>query len=157
MSTDREPPHAHEWAQFSYRLEGMAAVRAGEASIVLPPGRGVWIPLGTVHEVSCRGPAAYNALYVTTNARPFPTELKVLNVSPFLHALVEEFLTFATEYDEAGREGAVVALMLGEIDRAPWRRGRSGPAIRDWCGSARRYVWIWPTTATSTPGRRWWA
>ena len=114
-----DPPHAHEWAQFSYRLEGMAAIRAGHASIVLPPGRGVWIPPGTIHEVSCRGPAAYNALYVTTEARPFPQGLKVLEISPFLHALVEEFLTFEADYDEAGREGAVVALMLGEIDRAP--------------------------------------
>ena len=52
-----DPPHTHEWAQFSYRLEGMAAIRAGEAAVVLPPGRGVWIPPGTVHEVSCRGPA----------------------------------------------------------------------------------------------------
>lgn len=114
-----DPPHTHEWAQFSYRLEGMAAIRAGEAAIVLPPGRGVWIPPGTVHEVSCRGPAAYNALYVTTDARPFPEKLKVLDVSPFLHALVEEFLTFGADYDEAGREGTVVTLMLGEIERAP--------------------------------------
>ncbi len=100
-----DPPHTHEWAQFSYRLEGMAAIRAGEP--------------GMVHEVSCRGPAAYNALYVTTDARPFPEKLKVLDVSPFLHALVEEFLAFGADYDEAGREGTVVTLMLGEIDRAP--------------------------------------
>jgi hypothetical protein len=80
----------------------MAAVRAGAASIVLQLGRGVWIRPGTVHEVSCRGPAAYNAFYVTSTAQPFPTELKVLNVSPFPHALVEEFLTFETAYDEAG-------------------------------------------------------
>jgi AraC-like DNA-binding protein len=114
-----DPPHLHDRAQFSYRLEGMAAVRAGDASIVLPPGRGVWIPPGMVHEVSCRGPAAYNALYVTPQARPFPQGLRVLDVTPFLHALIEEFLTFDPAYDEDGREGAIVSLMLGEIERAP--------------------------------------
>lgn len=114
-----DPPHVHDRAQFSYRLEGMAAIRAGGEAIVLPPGRGVWIPPGVMHEVSCRGPAAYNALYVTTAARPLPQGLKVMEISPFLHALVEEFLTFPTGYDEDGREGDVVRLMLGEIARAP--------------------------------------
>ncbi len=114
-----DPPHVHDRAQFSYRLEGVAAIRAGGEAIVLPPGRGVWIPPGVVHEVSCRGLAAYNALYVTTAARPFPQELKVMEISPFLHALVEEFLTFPAAYDEEGREGDFARLMLGEIARAP--------------------------------------
>ncbi|NGM48957.1 AraC family transcriptional regulator [Caulobacter sp. 602-2] len=114
-----DPPHVHDRAQFSYRLEGVAAVRAGGSAILLPPGRGVWIPPGLTHEVSCRGPAAYNALYVTPKADPQPRDLKVIDVTPFLHALVEEFLTFEPAYDEAGREGQIVRLMLGEIDRAP--------------------------------------
>lgn len=114
-----DPPHVHDRAQFSYRLEGVAAVRAGDASIVLPPGRGVWIPAGLRHEVSCAGPAAYNVLYVTTAASPQPDGLRVLDISPFLHALVEEFLTFGPLYDETGREGEIVRLMLGEITRAP--------------------------------------
>ena len=114
-----DPPHVHDRAQFSYRLEGVAAVRAGDAAIVLPPGRGVWIPAGMRHEVSCRGPAAYNVLYVTTGADPQPDGLRVIDISPFLHALVEEFLTFDAGYDEAGREGDIVRLMLGEITRAP--------------------------------------
>lgn len=113
-----DPPHVHDRAQFSYRLEGVAAVRAGEAAIVLPPGRGVWIPAGMRHEVSCRGPAAYNVLYVTAHAAPQPDDLRMIDVSPFLHALVEEFLTFDARYDEAGREGDIVRLMLGEITRA---------------------------------------
>jgi AraC-like DNA-binding protein len=114
-----DPPHVHDRAQFSYRLEGVAAVRAGDAAIVLPPGRGVWIPAGMRHEVSCRGPAAYNVLYVTTQASPQPDDLRVIDISPFLHALVEEFLTFDARYDETGREGDIVRLMLGEITRAP--------------------------------------
>lgn len=114
-----DPPHAHDRAQFSYRLEGVAAVRAHHASIVLPPGRGVWIPPGMVHEVSCRGPAAYNVLYVTPQAVPYPEGLRVLDVGPLLHALIQEFLTFDTHYDVAGREGEIVRLMLGEIERAP--------------------------------------
>ena len=114
-----DPPHAHDRAQFSYRLEGVAAVRAEGTAIVLPPGRGVWIPAGMVHEVTCRGPAAYNVLYVSPAARPHPEGLRVLDVTPFLHALIQEFLTFDTLYDVEGREADVVRLMLGEIDRAP--------------------------------------
>jgi len=114
-----DPPHAHDRAQFSYRLEGVAAVRAEGAAIVLPPGRGVWIPAGMAHEVTCRGPAAYNVLYVTQQARPHPEGLRVLDVTPLLHALIQEFLTFDRLYDVDGREGEIVRLMLGEIDRAP--------------------------------------
>jgi AraC-like DNA-binding protein/mannose-6-phosphate isomerase-like protein (cupin superfamily) len=114
-----DPPHVHDRAQFSYRLEGVAAVRAGGEAIILPPGRGVWIPAGVRHEVSCRGPAAYNVLYVTTGAAPQPDGLRVIDIAPFLHALVEEFLTFEPLYDETGREGDIVRLILGEITRAP--------------------------------------
>jgi len=114
-----DPPHAHDRAQFSYRLEGVAAVRAGGEAIILPPGRGVWIPAGLRHEVSCRGPAAYNVLYVTTAAAPQPEGLRVIDITPFLHALVEEFLSLGAGYDEGGREGDIVRLMLGEITRAP--------------------------------------
>lgn len=125
-----DPPHAHDRAQFSYRLEGVAAVRAGDAAIVLPPGRGVWIPAGMRHEVSCRGPAAYNVLYVTVDAAPQPQDLRVIDISPFLHALVKEFLTFDARYDEAGREGEIVRLMLGEITRAP-PSTEAGPRLPD--------------------------
>ncbi|MFT4253518.1 MAG: helix-turn-helix transcriptional regulator [Caulobacter sp.] len=114
-----DPPHVHDRAQFSYRLEGVAAVRAGDEAIILRPGRGVWIPAGLRHEVSCRGPAAYNVLYVTVDAAPQPDGLRVIDITPFLHALVEEFLTFDAAYDEAGREGDIVRLILGEITRAP--------------------------------------
>jgi AraC-like DNA-binding protein len=123
-----DPPHIHDRAQFSYRLEGVAAVRAGDAAIILPPGRGVWIPAGVQHEVSCRGPAAYNVLYVTSEATPQPQALRVLDISPFLHALVEEFLTFDARYDEAGREGSIVRLMLGEVARAP-PAAEAGPRL----------------------------
>lgn len=114
-----DPPHRHDRAQFSYRLTGVAQIRAQDRCIILPPGRGVWIPAGVEHEVSCRGDAAYHALYAA-EAAPAPEDgVKVIEVTPFLHALFLEFLTFPAAYDEEGREGRVVDLLLQEIFRAP--------------------------------------
>lgn len=114
-----DPPHTHDRAQFSYRTVGVAAVRTPGRSIILPPGRGVWIPAGVPHEVSCRGRAAYNALYAATSATPRLPSVKVIEISPLLHALFETFLTFPNEYEEDGRQGVIVRLILDEIAEAP--------------------------------------
>lgn len=112
-----DPPHTHDRGQFSYRIEGFSVVNASGRHIFLPPGRGVWIPAGVVHEVTCRGPAAYNAFYVDRAASRQPETVRVIAVSPLLHALVECLL----DEDSArhrDRHELVAALILDEIARA---------------------------------------
>jgi AraC-like DNA-binding protein/mannose-6-phosphate isomerase-like protein (cupin superfamily) len=112
-----DPPHSHDRAQFSYRIEGYSIVQAGGRRIFLPPGRGVWIPAGVEHEVTCRGPAAYNAFYVDIEAIPQPAEVRVITISPLLHALVEALLE-ETETSSIVRRQSLSNLVLDEIGRA---------------------------------------
>lgn len=110
-----DPPHSHDRGQFSYRTEGFALVKAAGRAIFLAPGRGVWIPAGVVHEVTCRGAAAYNAFYVDGAVKPQPAEVRVIAVSPLLHALVEAMLMDA---QDVARQQRLSDLILDEVMRA---------------------------------------
>lgn len=112
-----DPPHTHDRGQFSYRIEGFSVVQAPGRSIFLPPGRGVWIPAGVVHEVTCRGPAAYNAFYVAPSAAPQPESVRVIAVSPLLHALVECLLNEEAPV-RTERHALMAQLVLDEIGQA---------------------------------------
>jgi len=112
-----DPPHTHDRGQFSYRIEGFSVVQTPGRSIFLPPGRGVWIPADVVHEVTCRGPAAYNAFYVDPLAASQPETVRVITVSPLLHALVECLLDEKPSA-QSERHALVVQLILDEIGQA---------------------------------------
>ncbi|HJP77820.1 MAG TPA: helix-turn-helix transcriptional regulator [Pseudonocardiaceae bacterium] len=43
------PWHQHPTHQLAWAASGVALVRIGERTWVLPPGRALWIPVGTVH------------------------------------------------------------------------------------------------------------
>lgn len=112
-----DPPHSHDRAQFSYRIQGYSVVQADGRRIFLPPGRGVWIPAGIEHEVTCRGPAAYNAFYVDPAATPQPKEVRVIAISPLLHAVTEALLEEAESTSTARRQ-RLSDIALDEIFRA---------------------------------------
>ena len=111
--------HSHERSQLSYALSGVMSVVTDDTTFVLPPNRAIWIPAGMRHQVSCRGPVALNILYVDPALERQANHCRVFDVSPLVRALIQEILTFDHAYDEAGREGRIVALLLEEIGRMP--------------------------------------
>src|SRR5688500_8316361 len=66
---DEYPPgytdlsHSHGRAQLLYASSGVMSVIVDTASFVIPPQRGLWIPAGTAHEVSCRGHVSIRTIY----------------------------------------------------------------------------------------------
>ena len=56
--------HCHGRAQLLYASSGVMSVVAGGASFVIPPLRAIWIPSGTLHEVSCRSAVSLRTLYI---------------------------------------------------------------------------------------------
>jgi AraC-like DNA-binding protein len=87
---------------------------------VVPPQRGVWIPPGIYHELHAVGHVSTRSLYIEPAATAgLPAQCQVLNVSPLLRALLMESVDVPLEYDEAGRDGAVMRLLLMELERAP--------------------------------------
>ena len=111
--------HSHARSQLSFALSGVMSVVTETSTFVLPPNRAIWVPADTTHQVSCRGPAHFNLLYIDPTIPGQPAKCRVFDVSPLVRALIDEVITFEHAYDEDGREGRIVALLLEEIARMP--------------------------------------
>lgn len=114
-----DPLHSHRHTQLLYASAGVMSVVTDTTSFVLPPQRALWLPAGTPHEVSCRGPVALRTLYIDPHADAGPGPCRVLEVTDFLRALILEVVSFPADYDTEGREGRIVGLLLEEIGRMP--------------------------------------
>jgi AraC-like DNA-binding protein len=116
----RDPRHTHERAQLLYASMGVMVVDTDAASFVVPPERAVWMPPGMPHEVLCRSAVSVRTLYIDSRARPdLPAHCKVFAVSTLLRELIIEATRIPVEYDEHGRDGRVMALLLDEITSTP--------------------------------------
>jgi AraC-like DNA-binding protein len=112
-----DPFHRHDHGQLSYATSGIMTVVTETSAYVLPAHRAIWLPPGLAHEVTCRGPVDLSVLYVDPSLPGQPRACHVFDASLLVQALVREVLTFAHAYDEVGREGRIVALLLEEIAR----------------------------------------
>lgn len=112
--------HSHARAQLLFASVGVMVIDTDGASFVVPPERAVWIPPRVAHEVTCRSAVSVRTLYVDTHARPdLPVHCKVFEVSTLLRELIIEATRIPIEYDEQGRDGRVMALLLDEITATP--------------------------------------
>ncbi len=115
------PLHSHPRAQLAYAIKGMFTLHTKEGAWLVPPNRAVWVPGGVEHEMHARGQAVSNrSLYIQPDASPdLPTECCVIEVSPLMRQLIAEAIYIPLLYDEAGRDGRVMRLILDEICAAP--------------------------------------
>jgi AraC-like DNA-binding protein len=109
--------HRHDHGQLSYATSGIMTVVTDTSAYVLPPNRAIWLPPAMPHEVTCRGPVDLNVLYIDPSLPGQPASCHVFDASMLVQALFREVLSFAHAYDEGGREGRIVALLLEEIAR----------------------------------------
>ncbi|MHB8530563.1 MAG: AraC family transcriptional regulator, partial [Caulobacteraceae bacterium] len=108
--------HHHKRGQLLYSIRGVVAITTDEASFVVPPQRAVWVPAGVDHEAYCRGHVSCRTLYIDTEVvEGLPEHCQVIEVPDLLRELIVEATRLPIEYDEAGREGRVIALILDEI------------------------------------------
>lgn len=115
-----DPRHSHKRAQLLYASAGVFSVTTDDASFVIPPQRAVWVPSGVAHEVHCRNHVSVRTLYIDPKAREdLVDSCRVLEVSDLLRELILEAIRLPIEYDEYGRDGRIMALILDEIARAP--------------------------------------
>ncbi|MGN6376200.1 MAG: helix-turn-helix domain-containing protein [Sphingomonas sp.] len=115
-----DPPHAHNHAQLLYASSGVMSVVVEAESFVIPPQRALWIPAGARHEVSCRGPVSIRTLYFGETLGDLAGNVcRVIEISDFLKALILEAVHFGRHYDEDGREGRIVRLLIDEVRAMP--------------------------------------
>ncbi|WP_035707412.1 AraC family transcriptional regulator [Niveispirillum irakense] len=112
--------HQHRRSQLLYAASGVMAVSTPHGAWVAPPERAVWIPGGTPHSVRMVGAVQTRSLLIEPDQCPSRGQTcQVVAVSPLLRQLMVASGDIPPAYDEQGRDGLVVKLLLAEIDRAP--------------------------------------
>jgi AraC-like DNA-binding protein len=114
------PRDRHPRGQLVYGITGVMTVKTPHGTWVVPPQRAVWVPPDTDHESRMYGAVAMRTLYVEPRAaRAMPDRCCVVAVSPLLRELILEATRLPAEYDERGREGRVMRLVLDELAASP--------------------------------------
>lgn len=112
------PAHAHRRAQLLYGATGVMQVATRDGNWVVPPQRAVWIPAGVRHEVRMLGVSTRSVYVEPGAARDGRQACEVIEVSPLLRQLLMDAVDMPADYDLAGRDGALAALLLHELERA---------------------------------------
>jgi AraC-like DNA-binding protein/mannose-6-phosphate isomerase-like protein (cupin superfamily) len=113
-------PHRHKRAQLVFAASGVMAVTTAGGVWVVPPNRGLWIPAGIEHSVRASTAVAMRTLYIRADAAAaLPRSVSVIAVAPLLRELILAATQLPILYDEAGREGRIIALVLDEIRSLP--------------------------------------
>jgi len=114
------PPHRHRRGQLLSSMTGTLVVATPNGTWVMPPQRGMWIPPATVHDVRAIGDVRLQSLYLEPGAAgDLPAGCQVVGISPFMRGLISEALPLPLLYDQAGREGALMALIRLELLNLP--------------------------------------
>lgn len=112
-------PHSHHWGQLSYPSHGVLDIRTDSAHYVALPQQAVWIPAGIRHGVLRSPYTELCSLYIRSDAAPWrDAQCRVIEVSPLLRELMQSFRQFPEHYDEQGREGRLVSVLLDTLEQA---------------------------------------
>ncbi|MGE8187747.1 AraC family transcriptional regulator [Pseudomonas sp. NPDC086278] len=111
------PFHTHRRAQLLYGATGVMQVRTHDGNWVVPPQRAVWIPAGVAHEVLMQG-VSTRSLYIEPDAVDLGARCQVISVSPLMRHLLMEAVEIPLTYEETGRDGVLIDLLLHEMTRS---------------------------------------
>ncbi|MHB8283507.1 MAG: AraC family transcriptional regulator [Caulobacteraceae bacterium] len=112
--------HTHGRGQLLHAARGVVAVSTPDGAWVAPPERAVWIPAGVPHAVRMVGTVSTRSVMILPEAAPgLGRRCRVLGVSPLLGLLLEQAAELPVEYDQVGRDGLVMRLLVAEIEQAP--------------------------------------
>lgn len=111
--------HTHRRGQFLHATSGVIAVSTPYGAWVSPPQRAVWIPPGMPHAVRMIGQVSTRSVMIDPALGELDLPCRVVGVSPLLNALLDDAATIPLDYEEAGRDGLVMQLIVAEIARAP--------------------------------------
>lgn len=117
---DRVPAHHHARAQLLHALSGVVTVNTAQGSWVVPPGRGVWLPAGVVHDLRIAGRVRMRTLFVDPAARSgLPGACRVADIGPLLRQLIVAAMDLPADYAPGGRDERVMELILDELRTLP--------------------------------------
>ena len=110
--------HSHVRAQLLHATRGVMEVRTEGRCWIVPPGRALWVPPGTLHETRMRGQVSLRTLYIRANSGPAdaPRTPGLVRISPLLRELVEYACAMPAQEEGADRARLTAALALLQLD-----------------------------------------
>ncbi len=103
--------HAHDAHQIVHALAGVMRVLADDGTWIVPPGRALWVPARTRHEIHCIGLLGMRTVYLDGDNPSFPAVVQVTGVSP----LMREIMVRVAEGAEPHQLPHLAALLVDEI------------------------------------------
>jgi AraC-like DNA-binding protein len=124
--------HSHPRAQFLYAESGTMRVATERGAWIVPPHRAIWFPPNYPHQTGTISALEMRTLYIRQDSCPkrAPVDPCVMHVSPLLRELVRRATAMPVEYDQQGRDGKIIALLLEELDWSPVHAAAM-PPLRD--------------------------
>lgn len=114
------PAHRHDRAQLIHTISGVMTVLSASGSWVVPPGRALWMPAATEHQIRIAGAVDMRTLFIAPQVRAsLPAGCEVIAVSPLLREAIIAATAIALDHPEGGRDQRVMDLILDEIALAP--------------------------------------
>lgn len=111
--------HRHRKAQLVLTLSGIVTCEILRSLWVVPPYCAVWIPGGLPHSFKLAGEVRTYCVFVKPDAAvSLPTECRTVAASPLLRELLLRIASFPKLYDEGGREGRIVQVLLDQLGAA---------------------------------------
>jgi len=111
-------PHNHPRAQLIFGLHGVMTVRAAGRLWTVPASHALWMPAGAEHGICMESDVEMRSLYFEPRRlRGLPRQGQVLFVSPLLRELIVRAMDIPPLYDERGRDGRVMQLIVDEISQ----------------------------------------
>ncbi|CRM48328.1 MULTISPECIES: AraC family transcriptional regulator [Pseudomonas] len=109
--------HQHQRGQLLFTREGCTRITLDNQLCLLPPTRAAWIPCGLPHRAVMQRTVDYRSVYLSPAlARQLPSQVRVIEVSPLLRAVLEPIAMAAFDTDwSRGRYAHLLALCLSEI------------------------------------------
>ncbi len=104
-------PHVHGAHQIVHALGGVMRVLVADGLWVVPPGRALWVPARTRHEIHCIGRLGMRTVYLAGDHPSFPDRVKVTTVS----SLMREIMVRLAENAPAHQKPHFTALLIDEI------------------------------------------
>jgi AraC-like DNA-binding protein/quercetin dioxygenase-like cupin family protein len=113
-------PHTHASHQLLFASSGAMTVTSDRTSWMIPPGRAVLIPAGTLHGIRMWGDVAMRSLYFPAGAAgPFDQgSCRVISVGPLMRELILRVAEWAALDSRVPAEAHVMSVLMDEIEHA---------------------------------------
>ena len=124
---EESPRHCHPTAQLLYAVQGVMLVETDAGQWIVPPTRGIWVPIGVWHRTVMLGEVLMRTVYIRSELLDgLPTECCVVGISPLLRELILAAIALPYDYDPQGRDGH----LAGHSNRRGQRAGHQMGSLR---------------------------